>query len=250
MLKQNLRREGLDPIPTFLLSFPRSGNTWVRYCVECLTNFPTTTCQSSVYPESWPTESKETNSINNLIKGIKGVREEKPHILVKKHKIFPSEINNYPLILLIRNYKECFIRHYGLDRAREAIFLNNQDIHVNTRYLEMIQYFDKWENEKILFFYEDIILNSKSFIISLSNFFRISNKKLIEDFIQNINFHKKIGLKCYKNIDQISITKGENLIFHSNILSSKEKEEWDNEIEKKDSYIFNKYLKRYSEKYE
>ena len=250
MLKQNTRREGFHPIPTFLLSFPRSGNTWVRYCVEYLTKYPTTSCQSSIYPEEWPIALKERNSLNSLINGIEGVKEENPHILVKKHTIFSTEINNYPIILLIRNYKECLIRNYGVNRAREYIFSNVQD--ENTSYLDMLKYFDKWENNKILFYYEDILLNPKSFIFSLSNFFRISDKKLIRDFIENIDFHKSIGIKCYQNINQNSITKGNKnkTIFHSNVLSIKEKIKWDNEIEKKDPYLFNKYLKRYSEKYE
>lgn len=75
----------------YLLSFPRSGNSWVRYLAECATGFFT----GSVYSDS---KLFKLGYLGENEKAVKGTT-----LLIKEHifKQFDAEI--HPAVLLIRN---------------------------------------------------------------------------------------------------------------------------------------------------
>lgn len=85
----------------YIASYPRSGNTYVRYIIEyfthlcCITDFPT---------------SGNINRVGHplQIDSILDVSILKP-VMKKKHRL---KLTNYPVIYIIRNFKECFYSHY------------------------------------------------------------------------------------------------------------------------------------------
>src|SRR3989304_1536731 len=92
-----------------LLSFPRSGNTWVRYIFEFITKQPTSQgivndCQDGILKEDCLS-----------LKLNLGVDISKKCILIKRHRAdFTWDSwtkDNCKLLFLLRDYKEAIIRH-------------------------------------------------------------------------------------------------------------------------------------------
>lgn len=221
-----------------LLSYPRSGNTWFRYCVEAITKRKT---HGYLQEDSGHFDKNHLGSYTDL-----GVNEEDPDILIKRHALEDLNEPVEKLILLVRNYKEVVIRH-RIESWKSGINLDLLKSSCTTsesskNYLTIIEYFDSFKGEKLIIYYEDLILDLRGTLEKASRFLKIGEEN-IESFIGNINFHKNKSLEIYGG----SQTKGKSTSYHSNVLSKKEKIEWDNFIESYNPNIFFKYLQRYKE---
>ena len=88
---------------TTLLSYPRSGNTWLRYCIEFLSKKPT------AIPGS---KNLGGNSICEVIPNM-GVDIKAHPICGKSHNTLDLN-KKHKVIVLVRDYKEAIVRHYKM----------------------------------------------------------------------------------------------------------------------------------------
>lgn len=226
-----------DEKNTYLLSYPRSGNTWMRYIIEFLSKRPT-----QGYGDSSDKPIGERLNIGVNIKA-------KP-IAIKAHILYDAyEKKTGKLILIVRDYKEAITRHaqYGgiIKSADVKRYFDNCTKGYqpdNVDYMEPLLRYDKLQIPKVLVYYEDL-LNKDSCVSackSLINLLEIDDKYL-SSFAENFEKHKKQSVSAHH---AGSATKGNSLIKHqkdTNLIKY-----MDNSIKNKFPEIFEKYLKRYS----
>ena len=221
----------------WLLSFPRSGNSWVRYCIEFLTK--RSTLGSMEDDGTNPYLKKERHIENGVGKSDKTLETDfsKPPILYKSHNFQPLKNKKRPVIMLIRNYKEVLPRHIGWNE------INIQN------YIKIIKQIDTYSEEKLFIYYEDIITDFENQLKKILNFIHAEiNEKQFEKFIRDIDIHKKKSIKIYERCLDSSRTKGKEIIFYSKGKTREQKIKCDIEIKKVlGDDLFNKYLKRYEE---
>lgn len=232
----------------FLLSYPRSGNTWSRYLIEYFSKRPTTSCPTTRYPEDWAVASRDSKGLCESVE-IDGVDKSAEFIAIKKHRMFPSEQDSLPMVLVVRNYKECLIRHLGSQKAASKHISGEDNNSVN--YFQCLSNFDSWKGEKLLIYYEDLIDGDCGTLKKLCEFMKCHDEKKIKEFTANIDFHKSNGIKSYESITVIgkgaSQSGGNEKIFHSKSMSHSEKREWDEMVKDRYPVLFERYLKRYEE---
>ena len=212
----------------YLVSYPRSGNTWLRYCLEVLTNERTIGYIGSSKFESGILESN---------------REKNDYFLIKRHQ-GEEEIENSKdnrLILLVRNYDEVLIRH-NLGQKLTIIEHSKNPHPVN--YIKILQFYEDFIGEKVLIYYEDLMKNPKKEIIKCIGLLGLDiSKESMDDFFDNIEQHKNKSIEIYGG----SQTNGNTGIHHSTILSDKEKRKNREFLEKNYNNLYEKYLRVYDE---
>lgn len=215
-----------------LVSYPRSGNTWMRYMIEYLTKQVTI---GSLH-----------NQANIIERGIghciqMGVNLTKP-ILYKQHFLKNEQLNE-PIIFILRNYKEVIVKH-KYQKTPKSFTKEFKDKWHN-QYINLLWQFDKAKN-KIFIYYEDLI-NRKMLPKILKEIFQFLGWQVdICSFMNEYDYHKDISIQLYKKHIGGSSTKGNYRIFHSEKLG-KYRKEWDDFLEQKYPVLFNKYLLRYKE---
>lgn len=201
-----------------ILGYPRSGNHWLMYCLkECFGNSP------------YYSHGNNKNFYEVADKG------------------------NGTYICIVRNYKECIVRHEDTVSLNKIFSqLQNQlDFVKNdkTDYIAILDWFDKYvDDQKYLIYYEDLILDPKTEMYKIANFVKRTEHN-IDDFIEHLDKHKEQSLKNYNDNIQRTITNGEpnKLIYYSKKLSVENKKKIDQHIENNYPELFQKYLIRYKE---
>jgi len=235
MLNQLFAYEGER---TFLLSYPRSGNTWTRYCIEYLTGRPTFhryTKDSRNYPIGWIAGFE----INPHLSPIEKVHTQKE---LEKNN---GDRNKDKLILIVRNPKESLIRHGGAEITRGALQGDGSKGNSDPRiYFDDIAVYDSWNPQKrLLIFYEDLIIKPIQTIATILTFLDSSFDK-IDSFMSDYALHKKTALRLYKD----SESKGNDLLYHSKMIPSDYRKLIDAWINELYPHIWKAYLyDRYSE---
>jgi len=186
-----------------LLSYPRSGNTWLRYCLETLSG------------------QKTTGYLNgrDIEKGVLETNRGKPTLMVKKHDTINIKNNkNNKLILIVRDYKECLVRHKG---GKYSIIDNAPEPETNKKnYLKLLEFYERFEGKKLLVYYEDLILDLKPQLKKCVELLDVGVKEdTLNDFMMNLETHREKSLGLYK----FSKTKGDLNIKHSDVFNENEK---------------------------
>jgi len=215
---------------TFLLSYPCSGNTWTRYCLEYLTQRPTFNAwlvDRRNIPIGW-----QANFEVNLDKAP----------ILKAHRIETEKFDKDTdqLILIVRNPKEAIRRaEYQLDKKEHLSEEKKGKI-----YFDNLATFDSWNSEnRILIYYEDLITNPESSLEKLLLFLDESPSKL-PLFMQDYHKHQHNALEIYYD----SYSKGRDLLYHSRKIDPDLRKQIDQWIEELYPLYWNKYLKdRFSE---
>jgi FkbM family methyltransferase len=235
---------------TILLSYPRSGNTWLRYCMEFLTKRLTIGYIS-------PGVSIE-NGLGRLVD--LGVDWSKPPIAYKRHGHTPNEKNSYDmnndnLILLVRNYKECIVRHHmvGIDGPDRMFYSQTQGYRDGSLdYIGCIQIYEEWGARKLLIYYEDLISDPEPELVKVLDLLG-ANRTHLSELMNNLDSHRKQSVSLYtgnkKTSGQQSCTQGDpnKLLFHSKGLTDRQRTEWDQHLVRNYPDITGKYLMRYQE---
>lgn len=211
-----------------LLSYPRSGNTWCRYFIEYVSEMPTRGCGDAIYDNY-----TKRNPHNLNYRSIP--------IVKKEH--FASECSNYNpnkdnIILLIRNPKECIIRHNGLN-----VLSNKKLIGFLDKYMLNLKLYNKFTNKKMLVYYEDIIGNFKIESKRILDFLNLKLDRYYT-FMKNYDYHRERCIEIYSKKQTISITKGKKEIYHSK-LKNFENINMDSIIDKTYPELKKIYLSRY-----
>ena len=228
-------------LPLYLLSYPRSGNTWMRYCLEYIYNQPT-----------------EGESKNNIDDAAVLSRLDPHHrydtkrpVAIKRHRVRPSDDTAKFLILIVRNYKEVIVRQNIEHQDDDFRFdLVTQPVSkCGFGYMEVLQEFDYWRGERLIIYYEDLITKFSDTITKVVDTIGIPINNS-EDLIVRYDYHKKRSLSNYDNFkNDKSLTMGDKnkTIYHSKQLSGNQKARWDKSLQERYPLLFEKYLKRYQE---
>ena len=222
----------------FLMSYPRSGSNWFRYCSEFLTKKP------SIGPN-------HNQTVLNSPFGSRlemGVDLSRDYILYRAHEL-EEGVEGKPLIILIRNYKECILRHTHRGSSGATL---SQIKEVFSReklmYLNVLRFYEKSKENKFIVYYEDLIKYPESTLRGVLEFFG-ENGNYLKDFINNYDRHRATSYNQYTTLLEKSETQGDpnKLKYHSNFLSGDILLQID-QLFKEEKVLFDKYLLRYEER--
>jgi hypothetical protein len=291
-----------------LFSYPRSGNTWVRYCVEFFSGRASGT----------PLNRDRNRRDQPILDTIMGEEKLKnPMILFKTHELPVvairlvrnfSDISNFntendkflnfnkdtKMLFLVRNYKDAILSHikhffpnsavslesetdaymlhqYFLDGMKSRGKIDPVDIDANDhedverskddtekhsnimlevyKYSHVMKCYETYDGPKKLIYYEDMIGPKETLKKCLIDVFDWLDVPLdheeLESFITNVSTHMSNSLEVYGK----SFTLGSNKNTHKDWMPSNFMKEWDVLMKKDLGKIYEKYLKRYEEKY-
>lgn len=218
-----------------LLSYPRSGNTWARYCLEVLTKKPTS------YPES-----VGDNPIGERLEI--GVDLSAEHVAYKSHNI--SDTDDIRLLVIVRDFKEAIPRHFLEIEGKPPPFMQYFKSQTNGKtakgvdYIKILQQYDDMVGPKRLLYYEDLIRYPYDTIKSLVSFFDQVVEAQFEAFWKSFDAHKKQGLNAYH---ATSRTEGNvaKLKWHQSKLGHQDIQLMISHVKTNYPIIWDKYLKRY-----
>lgn len=200
----------------YILSYPRSGNTWTRYCIEFLTERPTVGIADSLSRLKMPI----------LFSSYENCVFRKSHYL---------DINPNKLLFLIRNFKECIPRHLHVNSLSPTAIKGIND------YLNLLRLYDEHDKEKMIVYYEDMISGDEDFFLEFTEFIGGTEERL-DEFLSNIDEHRERGVQIYINRGEYSVTEGKKEIHHSKELNT---DLWDQKALEIDRELAEKYLSRY-----
>lgn len=198
----------------YLISYPRSGNSWMRYCIELLFHRKTIDINKDY-------RNKTLSQTYNL----KETELADIPPIIKSHKFIPTK--NDAVIFLLRDFEQCISSHkYRGAKGEPKVMLK--------KYIELLRDYDNFPGKKLLLYYEDYT-NTSTFKKTLEDLgtFLGEEPKNLDEFIKNYNHHSTLSKKGYK--DKIG---GER--------SSKNKVSDDlKSVVSKHANLKNKYLERY-----
>lgn len=206
----------------FLISYPRSGNTFFRYCIEVVSNRPTLPCFSDIYGE--PVFAKSSSQIE--------IKNYSP-ILAKEHHWEQAEFRfeeNTKIILMVRDYNQCISSH--IQRRFLKVDFEAMLLEAN-HYMSLIKHFDNFKGKKKIVYYEDFKKEPIALLQHVLEFLE-SKKPVLENFEKDFNEHKKRSMSLYHagNYSKKELTKHQTQLL-------KEK------LQILDNSLYEKYLSRY-----
>lgn len=217
-----------------LVSFPRSGRTWLLYSLHHLA------------PNYYVEQSQEFQNRFRFYKNTRATKTVFPtHRLDRIKKFMPDFPKDHDkLILLVRNHRECFLREARDDPALAVDCVKNNAFF--TDLFGILQYYDGFiDRSKLLIYYEDLIADPATTFSRILEFLGESKEKL-EPFLQSIEQHKQISLRAYEKTYG-SASKGKDLEYHTNIAPPAVVEEIDTIVQTKYPDLWEKYLSRFSQ---
>lgn len=208
-----------------LASYSRSGTNWLRYAVEVISGRPT------------PGQKR-------LYKGPDPVfdRAHKAYAVMEKHP---------RVVLVLRDYRECLLRqHLRLwqQKPEVAAFLEaGQVLQPPAWYLRNIEAFDRYGREKLLLYYEDLLLKPETSLRALSAFLGLDPAKT-EEFLREVGRHYRESIEAYTysgHTSQTSLDK--DVQGHARKwLTPDQQREFDLYYQERHPDLYERYLKRYA----
>ena len=215
-----------------LLSFRRSGNTWLRYIVSmtsdmmCVDSHLTKSIQqvltgnpkflltdASVFEKVLykthhlnEIQSQLNASINNvedLEIGRTWLEDETRDrwggwgSATRRHPILNSFINNEAkLVFILRDYFETYCREIPSIEAGQLLAAIGANVVVK-EYSQLLIEYDEYQGPKVLIRYEDLMTNPKKCVTKVLNFLNVFDQSRVEDFFNKLDEHKNISLNMY-----------------------------------------------------
>jgi hypothetical protein len=212
-----------------LVSYSRSGTNWIRYIIEYLSGRPT------------PGQQR-------LFKG-----KPKEFFIDRAHCGFEVMHQYKRVMLVIRDYRECLLRHNQALWARinnVNTFLEDMTVkHPPVWYIQNIRSFDAFTGDKLVLYYEDILSDPSSQIPELCEFLGFSRNSC-NKFLEDLPAHAKKSVNAYTATTHTSETKQNptNFNFHaSKNLTPAQRIAFDEYYRKQYPDLFEKYLSRYAD---
>lgn len=230
ILCQNLEEINISALYIYicmnaLLSYPRSGNHLARFFIELLSETPTLGDIRNIYDVPICRNVFPKPIPFNIIDSI----EENESIMYRKcHHVPDRDVKK--LLFIVRNPREVLLRHLDYNFR-----LNGWDGYES--YFDSIDYFNNFEGEKHIFFYEDIYKDKIAFVKELYAFLHIQNESKLQYVLENIDelfeLSKKGEGRSWGGVNSTSDN------FYYNKLSGDAKIQFDNYIQTK--LLTNKY---------
>ena len=245
-----------------LLSYPKSGSTWMRYCIEFLTERPT------FFRTPEPRDRLRVTGHIDSPFFVEFLTNEP--IILKRHAWDEEEAKTKraykKIILLIRNYKEVALRNgaplpsghaaqteAGLRSGWAQKLVDPQDLlQLFQPYIDSIEKYHNHEGEKAIVYYEDLILSPKQTLINLMNCMQVPKRyeNKLEQLMDNFKKHKNTCGEKYRSMStnqyRTMTIDNKDMQFHQKIYKNRELSETiDKEIERMSPEFFELYLKHY-----
>jgi hypothetical protein len=238
------------PNRVFLLSFPRSGNTWVRYGVEFLSGRPTRWKKGAAGAHTQPLNEP----LGNIFPCIRN--DTRKGCVWKIHSAGELERSHGPilatdsLILLLRNYKE----NWNRQDACQATTVRNPRrgrggwSRLFISYFTSLRLYHDWNPQRrMLVYYEDLIREARSQFHRILDFLDEPLDRM-EEFMSELPNHQNNALLEYSRQYRPSITRGRHAVFHSRQIRSEDRLGLDRTIAATFPDLWEIYLKdQYSE---
>lgn len=155
----------------WLISYNHSGNSWVRYCIEYLTQLPT--------------HGHQAFSMSQRCNNFLNVDLSKEPIVTKRHKIELSEISHDDkLILLIRDPNDA-IKEY-LDVHKEF-----------DKYYKLVKIYNDFDGDKLIVKYNSLFEANN--IKQIVDFYDLELKKDFNNFKNRFEYHQNKSRSVYHN---------------------------------------------------
>ncbi len=216
-----------EPYALFL-TYPRSGRTWMTYCLKTIIDKGTNENAWIVHPSVHPPY----------------LDPEKKHFF---HRHYENRISSFVnpksdyLLVIVRNPIESLVRHCG--SARNAI----KQFRSQSHYFRNLQYFDKWKpKRRYLVYYENFIRNPKQELEKILRFLDAFEEESLDAFIEEFAQHKQACLEQYEK-NGGSRSRGEDLLFHSKNCSQKELSKLVSLMKKHYPTVWKNYLSVYDD---
>ncbi len=155
------------------------------------------------------------------------------NVYFKLGEDIPFDAQHTKIIMTVRNYKECIVRHETHEQWETSL----------DHYMSLIQIYENNNRTKHIIFYEDLMIRPAQTIQNLGISYSI-DQKLIDKFCQNIESHKKVTLAAKPSITAGDPTK---VNFHSKQLTMEQRKLWDSYLRTEYKKLYAKYLTRYEE---
>jgi len=179
------------------------------------------------------------------------VHEGQNYVIDRAHCGFP-EMDFHPrVILLIRDYRECLIRHHQRNWHPQddvSAFLEDKEVDQSpTWYVNNIIAFDNFRGPKTAIYYEDEILNNPSASANKVAQFLSIGSNGSSSFTDNIQQHVRRSIGLYKSGGHSSTTpKRKDPMHHARShLTPDQIRAFDEYYSTKYPLVFSKYLNRY-----
>lgn len=184
----------------YLISYPRSGNSWFRYCIESVLGIKTT----DVNPDH------KNKSLHLTIGNRKDLSTEKE--IFKAHKFLAE--NDDKVIFLLRDMQEAVTSHKqrGARGRLDSMILT---------YLELLDAYDKYSGPKILVRYEDFITKGKIPCIMKKIADFLGEECDTVDFMKRYEEHKNKSQQGYQK--HIGGTRNKNVSVNYKVSKSSQK---------------------------
>jgi len=226
-----------------MLSYPRSGSTWLRYCIEFITERPT------FFRVAGTDHIRVTKHIDTPF--FEEFLSHEP-IVLKRHEWNSKEakvLKAYnKIILLIRNYKEVSVRAGQRGQPVRCPTVPP----VSQSYIDLIEAYHNHEGEKTIIYYEDLLLTPKETLDSLMKWMQVPKnyKHKLEQLMDKFDEHKDKCGKKYRSMSPNGDYKtnticNKDIYFHTRCISKDALKLVDEDVEKRCPYLFTLYLKRY-----
>lgn len=203
----------------WLASFPRSGNTWLRFLISDIIlqkeGFKTNTILpiniNSIIPdEHYPVIKKDNYQSKQFFQ------------IIKTHKLFNNKMNK--IIFLYRNPLDALISYFYFEKKENPNFNEDINIFILKTYPNWNEhsksFLDKKE-EKILFVsYESLINNTENTLQKIIKYLKIKDvsDEIISKAIKNHTFEK------HQNIEKKTDTKNKILFFRKGQINQNDKD--------------------------
>jgi len=223
-----MRRKSNRP-ETVIVSFPRSGLNWVRYCAEWFSRQRTPGIKRPI--------SKELLTNNKLLfcRTHDVARRGPMESNFAQFYIFEEPVFD-KMILLVRNYKEVYVRaaRCQMDNMRP--------------YFDDLKAYDEFPPEKLLVYYEDLI-SDFSYMEQILTFLGVKYDLTNFDLTEHEDRSRLTYSSGRKSLKECKTAKDPlDFTFHSRNISQEERTYLDEYYQEHYPDLFRKYGVRYKEK--
>lgn len=172
------RSSHLEEKKIYLLSYPRSGNSWVRYIAEYISGRKTLGSQGN--PKDVPLYSNKLD--DNPLSHVDG---QLPPILFKTHGELIDFLPSNDLVLITRSPS------IAIRRVKRKFSLLEL-----VRYVLILNIYHQWEGRKHLVKYEDLMAEPDICIHEIARFLEVNSGR-IDDLLRNYDYHKEKSIILY-----------------------------------------------------